>query len=212
MNKKRLLVCLGALLVLGVLAALAVPYGKKIMQERQEAKKAAAVKQILTEFHPFLKSLQSAAIKLAETRGTDDERRFTFSALKEPMGFALLLGNGGYLLFLSDEEGKTFTEKAYMEMDNSYIVLTPWNKNNFFDNKISPAQVYYFFRKPRELSFSSGEVVCAGNSKTCPDGMKTVGTLSDYLEDEIKNSPEIPCIAMGYQQAICLVGDRTSKS
>ena len=63
MNKKRLLVCLGALLVLGVLAALAVPYGKKIMQERQEAKKAAAVKQILTEFHPLLKSLQSAAIK-----------------------------------------------------------------------------------------------------------------------------------------------------
>lgn len=175
MNKKRLLVCLGTLLVLGVLAALAVPYGKKIMQERQEAKKAAAEKQILTEFHPLLKSLQEAAIKLAETRGTDDERRFTFDDLRVllPPGIMDDMRTADYYTILGKDG-----EEAVIDIYDSYVAITLSQENGF------PGQgVFYFFKNDRDFSFPPGSIVCYGDQRACPEetGM-VVGDLSKYLK------------------------------
>lgn len=204
MNKKRLFVCLGALLVLGVLAALAVPFGKKIMQERQEAKEAAQEKQTFTKFHPLLKSLQEAAIKIAKTRTVDWEHPLTFDDLKVPLPPGIIDDmrfRQSYTILGQDGE------EAVIDIYNSYIVITLPQEDEF-----PGTGVFYFFKNDRYFSFPPGSIVCYGYQRSCPEGTGMVGEIGDYLKDEIKNSPEIPCIAMGYQQAICLVGDRTSKS
>ena len=174
MNKKRLLVCLGALLVLGVLAALSVPYGKKIMQERQEAKEAAEAKQIFTKFHPLLKSLQSAAIKLAETRGTDDERRFTFDDLKVPLPPGIMddMRFASYTILGQDGE------EPVIYIDNSYIAITLPQEDGF-----PGTGVFYFFKNDRYFSFPPGSIVCyGGDQRACPEGTGMVGKIGDYMK------------------------------
>ena len=174
MNKKRLLVCLGALLVLGVLAALAVPYGKKIMQERQEAKEAAQEKQIFTKFHPLLKSLQEAAIKLAEIRGTDDERRLTFDDLKVPLPPGIIDDmrfRQAYTILGQD------VEEADIDIYDSYIVITLPQEDG-----VPATGVFYFFKNDRYFSFPPGSIVCYGYQRSCPEGTEMVGKIGDYLK------------------------------
>lgn len=175
MNKKRLLVCLGALLVLGVLTALAVPYGKKIMQERQEAKEAAEAKQIFTKFHPLLKSLQSAAIKLAETRGTDDERRFTFDELKVPLPPGELMDDRGVYAdyTILGEDG----EETLIQIYDSYLVITPPYKIGHF-----PMAIFYFFKNHRNLSFSPGGYRMLCRPQSMSGGNRNGGSPQQLFE------------------------------